>query len=482
MKLFTKWKFSIGILLLPILSVYAQDCDCAESLEKTINTYEADYSLFQYKVTDQNRALYVAHTNVMREKAQKTVSLTDCKLILEQWLDFFRDGHNYVSISAPVELNNEEFPISLTQFKSDYVQSKYDLNPLLGIWQSRGYTVAIVPSPNSIEKAKQFVGVVLESNKDSWNKNDLKFKLTHDFGSTYSAELMMSDHSPKSTKALQISKGRLMFEGAKDEWNKVWPESDLEQTPSEVTLKFNEFHFTEVDGIPYLRFPDFYSVDDKHVDSIMRANHNKLVAADFIIVDVRDNGGGNDSTYYPILPYILSGPIQIPNSGLWMSEGNIQQFFDSSDLKGKPIADFTDEERELYNHIMSLKGTAFFQENEYAYTYKPDTLYANPKKVILLSAGAGSSGETFVYRANQSDKVVVYGQNTGGVVDGFNGLSTDIGCFKLTYPSSFRSRDVQENPIDPYGIAPDVYVDPEIDVLSYAIEHMRQLIKNERTD
>jgi C-terminal processing protease CtpA/Prc len=211
----------------------------------------------------------------------------------------------------------------------------------------------------------------------------------------------------------------------------------------------------------------------------MKANHDKLLAADFIIVDVRENGGGNDVTYYPVLPYILSGPVEIPNSGLWMSDDNINQFLETSDLKGKSKEEYTEQERELYDYVMSLKGTAFYQDPNYSYEYAPDTIYSGPTKVILLSGNAGSSGETFVYRANQSEKVVVYGQNTAGVVDGFNGLDIDIGCFKLTYPSSFRARDIDENPIDPYGIAPDVYVEEGVDVLAYAIEHMRQLIKNE---
>ncbi len=479
MKQLINWAFGFSVLMMPVLSLQAQECSCSDSFEKTIKTYETNYSLYQFKVTDENRDLYKAHTDVMRAKAEKAKSLTDCKLILEQWLDFFRDGHTYLSISTPSKVNNEEISISEAQFKLDYSTRIYGENPLLGIWQIRGYRVAIIPNPDGGEIGKDFVGVVLESSREEWNQNDVKFKLTTDFGSTYNAHFMMGDHSQRSTKAQQLSKGRLNFDDLKEEWTKVWPESDLEGTASEVTLKFNEFHFTEVEGIPYLRFPDFYSVDETHVDSIMKANHSKLVAADFIIVDVRDNGGGNDSNYYPILPYILSGPVQIPNSGLWMSDDNIKQFLESSDLKGKSLKDYSNEERELYDYIMSLKGTAFFQEQEYAYTYEPDSLYANPKKVILLSGGAGSSGETFVFRANQSDKVVVYGQNTMGVVDGFNGLSKDIGCFKLTYPSSFRSSDVKEKPIDPYGIAPDVYVDEKEDVLTYAINHMRQLLKNE---
>lgn len=74
----------------------------------------------------------------------------------------------------------------------------------------------------------------------------------------------------------------------------------------------------------------------------------------------------------------------------------------------------------------------------------------------------------------------MYSQNTAGVVNGFNGLSKNIGCFEVVFPSSYRAKDIKESPIDPYGIAPDVYVDEKIDVLSYAIAHIKQLVENEK--
>ncbi|MGY6546233.1 hypothetical protein [Arthrospiribacter ruber] len=42
---------------------------------------------------------------------------------------------------------------------------------------------------------------------------------------------------------------------------------------------------------------------------------------------------------------------------------------------------------------------------------------------------------------------------------------------------SVRARDVETNPIDPYGIAPDVFLDKSEDVLEFPLRHMRQLIE-----
>jgi hypothetical protein len=119
MKNLIKRSISVALLFFPVLNIQAQNCNCEDSFEKTIKTYETNYSLYQFKVTDENRDLYKAHKDVMRAKAKQSMSLIDCKLILEQWLDFFRDGHTYLSISAPLEVNNEEIPISEAQFKSN---------------------------------------------------------------------------------------------------------------------------------------------------------------------------------------------------------------------------------------------------------------------------------------------------------------------------------------------------------------------------
>jgi hypothetical protein len=51
-----------------------------------------------------------------------------------------------------------------------------------------------------------------------------------------------------------------------------------------------------------------------------------------------------------------------------------------------------------------------------------------------------------------------------------------LGCVTLRYPLSVRALDVDTNPIDPYGIAPDVYLDKSLDALEFALRHMRELV------
>lgn len=470
----------LSLSILSFTSLQAQECNCIEAFEATVQAYEKNYSLFIYKITDENRDLYNAHKNVIRDKADQISDLSECKTILEQYLHFFRDGHTYILNSSKKKFHREKIKISEKQFKKAYRKNNYSLNPIFGIWKNDSYTVAIVPNTAESQAKRDYVGIVIDSRNPNWVQTDVKFELMSNNGSSYQVNFMMGDHSINKTTGQLISKSLLEIEGLSN-WYKIWPEEMKQLAENEIQSRYNEFHLTFIDDIPYLRLPDFYSVERSYVDSLLQSQHDKIIKSDIMIVDVRGNSGGNDATYFPVLPYVLSGPIEMPASGFWLSEYNIQRVMDyKTGDPGKKVEDYTKQEKEDYDFMIANKGTAFFEYPKYSFTFKTDTLYSGPKKIVLLTdKETASSGETFVYRANQSEKVVVYGQNTAGVVDGFNGLSKDIGCFEVVFPSSYRAKDIKENPIDPYGIAPDVFVDEKVDVLHYAIDHMKQLIKNE---
>jgi len=473
---------SLSMLCVPMLPLKAQDCDCEASFKIALEAYEKNYSLFMYKVTDENRDLYDAHTDLMLEKAKKTEDFEDCKILLEQWLDFFRDGHTYIVNSGQQskESYSEEIEITEKRFKKEYQENSYELNPVLGIWKNGAYTVAIMPSPKSSTRERDYVAVIIKSTNPNWKKGEVKFELKTVFGTSYKINYLMGDHSVEKRSGEQTDFGVLEIEGL-NEWVKLWPEIENGQKQSEIEMKMDQFHISYIDEIPYLRLPDFYSVDESYVDSLMKAHHDKILAADFMVVDLRGNTGGNDGTYFPVLPYVLSGPVILPSNGFWLSEDNTEYLINAmAAYNGLSVEEYAVQNKEAYDTFINNKGTAFFKGDS-TWTFTPDTIYQEgPQKVIILTdEEVASSGETFVYRANQSDKVVVYGQNTAGVVDGFNGFPLDLGCFTAVFPTSYRAPDIKENPIDPYGIAPDVYVDKEVDVLAYAIDHMKHLIKNE---
>jgi hypothetical protein len=469
--------FVFACLSLPAL---AQDCSCADSFEEVVQHYEQNYSLFKIKVTDSNRPIYQAYTELMREKAAAAPDLEACKGVLDGWLKFFRDGHIWLRPhAAAVKATAETYPISEKEFKARYKSAKKRGGDLIGIWKSGGYTVAILPEPKPLEKGRDFIGVILSSESSAWQPGNIKFELQQRYGNEFGANFYMGDHSLRKVEGKQKNAGLLGF-GQLSDWVKVWPETEAAplQPPGATVASGFRFELLE-DKTPYLRLPTFYPEHKPIIDSLIKANHHQLVAADMLIIDVRENAGGSDYVYAALMPYILSGPIQLPQTGHYLSAYNKEQI--GVDVKEEDLHTLDEDTRAIYKLFYDNQDTLIYFYPEQYHTYTPDTLYGQPKKVaILTSAKTGSSGETFVLRARQSRRVVLYGQNTAGVVDGFGGTDRELSCFTARYPVSVRASDVDVNPIDPYGIAPDVYLDASVDVLEFALRHMQLLLQREQ--
>jgi len=218
----------------------------------------------------------------------------------------------------------------------------------------------------------------------------------------------------------------------------------------------------------YIKIGSFQWGNQSIVKKLVQQNEEKLKNANLLIVDVRNNGGGSDYTYMPLLPYIYSGPVQMTEFGAWVSPGNkayFSEWLDKSD---------TLNNTQLYQAIQS-NTTQMVTWPEEGLEDKLDTLFTQPYKVaIIANENSASSAETFVFRCNQSNKVVTFGQSTSGTVDGFNGNDYETDCFSLRYPTSLRTIHYYKEAIDPFGILPDVYLSEDLDdPINYIIEFMK---------
>ena len=151
MKIRFNYLSTLAGLLLNMGYAQAQECSCAETFEQVVQVYENDYALFSIKVTEANKALYTANKEVFRKKAAKVSDVEECLPILEHWLQFFRDGHNYIRFTGnsagketreSIAIDKERFLEELDSIRKieDNIQ-----NDLLGIWKYGGYEVGIMP-------------------------------------------------------------------------------------------------------------------------------------------------------------------------------------------------------------------------------------------------------------------------------------------------------------------------------------------------
>jgi len=178
-----------------------------------------------------------------------------------------------------------------------------------------------------------------------------------------------------------------------------------------------------------------------------------------LIIDVRSNGGGEDSTFDSLLALIYTHKGVVDGVEWLSTKNNINSF--------KNIVSKIDNEkvRKYYNRIcerLELHVGEFVDNSQSTQEITCNEISDFPRKVaIVIDGNVASSGEQFVLNAKAcSDKVTVYGKdNTMGVLDFSNVVPVNLPNSKMTlyYPIS-RSKRLPDRGIDETGIAPDVRI------------------------
>lgn len=202
----------------------------------------------------------------------------------------------------------------------------------------------------------------------------------------------------------------------------------------------------------YFRLPTFnHNVKDR-IDSLIEASLDQILETPYLILDVRDNGGGSDITYAGLIQFLYTNKITLVNNSIWSSADNIQKF--------KNILMDPEYPESGKGYIRSLVKRLEENPNTFvkkeAHVIRRKTVLAEPRQIIvLINRGCASSCEEFVLLARQSKKTILMGENTMGVLDYANVHHLDLPFpeWGLQYATS-RSNRLPKFPIDNIGIAP----------------------------
>lgn len=209
------------------------------------------------------------------------------------------------------------------------------------------------------------------------------------------------------------------------------------------------------------------------LDSLLTSNEERLRQTEHLIIDLRGNAGGGDAMFDLLVPYLYTGPILLHNAELWSSANNIQLFVD--------LLENPDVPNDLKPGIERIVSAGRNNPNSFvAMTeHRIDTLMMNevldyPKRVsVVIDDNCKSATEQFLLLAKQSAKVTVYGKTaSGGALDysNLNFVVTPSGYWYASVPTT-RTTRIPEQPVDPNGIAPDVFIGRDVkDVISWLIE------------
>jgi hypothetical protein len=442
--------FSLLCFFINIYTSNGQSCNCPVEISHAKSYIELNYAGFKDKVTDRNMSVYQKHTREIMERAKYVVKPAYCIYLVNEWLEFFRDEHLETganrSFPAKGSADLQEIlkgteTIQLSAAKTDLLKKATTIE---GIYWSPDSAdrIAVIKSNNGF---REYAGIILQSRTANWKPGMVKIELKAPSkknlrkGITY-----FRDHTPKNT-SFELGPNTL------GEWQREGTKSNK----AEVLTVENVSSRSVSKQTFYIKIGTFNQRNAKNIDSLFTVSKPVLDSTENLILDLRNNGGGADFSYKPIVPYLYTGPIKNIGADLLAGEGNIAGW--------KPLLTMNDLPADSKTFILKMIQEMEKHKNEFIKLNSDDTLKLDhiktyPKKiVILINKGCGSTTEEFLLAAKQSSKVTMMGTFTGGVLDYANVRETSFTAipYALRCPTSRSRRLNTGEGIDNIGIKPD---------------------------
>lgn len=220
------------------------------------------------------------------------------------------------------------------------------------------------------------------------------------------------------------------------------------------------------EDILFLKINDF--ADSNQLFNLINSNKKLLESTKNLIIDLRVNGGGSDSTYDPLLKYIFPPSTnimadEVDGIFMYMTERNYKNRSEYINEWLKTLKS-TDEIKEVNNFLEELKmilNKGFSEiEMHKNLSITVDGTLLPEKAIVLIDRYCGSSGDQFALVSSYSSKVKLIGRNTSGVIDYSNVAFEKFEeyGFELWYPTSKSKRVIYGKGIDNIGVKPDIYI------------------------
>ena len=199
---------------------------------------------------------------------------------------------------------------------------------------------------------------------------------------------------------------------------------------------------------------------------LLKKNHGTLAAHPDWIIDVRANGGGSDSSYAPLLAWLMADEVATVSGELLATPANIDGW---TRYCGIASPGDTVCEKALQEGADRMRKTAtgqyVAQDDSGALDLdrvKPLEPRRPSRVAVLIDHDCGSSCEEFALVARQSFQVKLIGRRTYGSLDYSNLRPFELpsGQRRLWYATS-RSKRIPGNPVDIAGVPPDIYLPRE---------------------
>ncbi len=457
---FTSFAF-VQAQVTPAKSYTVPDCDCVKQLDDIADFMKDNYVGYGDKLKHIGPAVYLKKMGALKKMAQQPNGKDRCLAIINAYLTLFNDQHIGISTNFDATLTDSAYAKTreLAPVSQKTIDRLKKSTGIEGIYISKydsSYTIALVKDKTLVG---DYTGIITDTKLPHWKKGQVKLIMKQVNDSLYKGVMYMRNQQPKIDYFL-VGKntvgGDWLREGAtKPVYNREYMPVDARPLTDQTF---------------YIKISSFEPYNWKNIDSVFKLYDSTLKRTPNLVLDLRNNGGGADFAYMPILPLIYTKPIKTIGVDVLSTDATIKGW--KTILNDPDIPETSRKNIEgMISQMETNKGKLVnIADDEVDSSF---TVLPYPKKVVvLINQNCASTTEQFLLAARQSDKVILAGQRTGGVLDYSNVRMAPFSCmpYNLRF-STTRSRRVDVGQgIDNSGIKPNVVLSPKVDWIQEAVK------------
>lgn len=425
----------------------AQQCDCASQLSFVVNYYEKNSPAFQQiKAHPKAFKFYAEELKKINYKAAKEKEIDRCIFHLDKYVALLQDHHSSIGYDLKRrDLSSEEkintFKNS-AEYKNFQIVSIDTAQLILGLKSKpvehvegiysdgRNLVFGVIRKKGS---RNQYQGIVLKKNRlmeaghvllELTQRKDRSFDAVYNIG-------LLGFNVQRLYKNTIIEHGQMPYFGF------------AKASTSSTSTQNYEFRSLD-DSTSYLRLGSFDASLTKELDSFYLTIHEQIIAKPNLIIDIRSNGGGSESSYFNLLPYAYTNTLKIDSAQVWVSPDNIKRYEEST----RPDTALIERMKKApsYNFIPQVENASL--------TWTLDSVLLSPKRIALIyNRGSASAAEGMILYFMQSDKVITVGENSGGYIGYGNVMDAPTPCGIYVIKNT-TTRYVQKSKYEFQGIPP----------------------------
>ena len=482
-----RYIFFIVCMCLATLSKAQSECNCQKNFTEIYQKVTDNYAAFDMKVNLKTKPVYDELTKKVREKAKGVTDPKACLGILNEWLEFFKDGHLFINTmtsidnSEPISVITERAGkvgmqkfVSEPEFQAYLYEKEATLDDIEGIWESddKGYRLGIVRDGLNSNK---FFGFLLAKRDHLWVFGKNKFELEKISPNRFKTKYYYADFSSENTLTRQV-KNMISIDNI---FKMVKHSAKNKELASQYELdhQMSDYRVEKIDADNTLLVLPPFTIPNAptYIRELVNQNSDLIRSSKNLIIDFRNNSGGDENAFDAVFPFIANGPIVRKGSKIRATQENLILL--NHELKAiqdyPQYKDNLDPKLREITKKMQFNMGRMFDGPDKTFEFEPNTL--NPKKVVILvNKNTASAAESLCLEAKQSPKTILMGTNTKGFADYTEVRDWGLPCFgwRLAVALGISYR-LPERPIENIGIKPDVMLsEDEPDWVSAAVKYL----------